>query len=279
MCHYWHGPGRPAAQGSLSADDFRRLLDAYGFRIVMPGAWIRFNEHSPGHAAVAITFDDGLREALDVALPVLEERGLTAFWNVYTGPLVGVPNNLERYRWIRNFAFGSVEAFYVEWEKLLGGPVWCPPDYLSDRTYLSDMDRAFRWWRNERVTDAEYELAMDDLAGNAPPMRADHWLSAGDLRALRASGHVVGFHTHSHYTTMAHLSKEQQALEYATSKWILETILNEPVTTCSHPCGSVTEYGKQWMREHGVTLAWGATMAGTLPYEAPRWSTGLWRKT
>ena len=282
VLHYFEGLGHPAAQGSLSADDFRRLLDAYGDRLINAEDWIVLALKNTLYVAdtVSITFDDGLREQLDVALPVLEERGLTASWYVYTGPLVGVPNSLERYRWIRNFAFGGVDAFYERW-RWLASVVGVPDDYLADRTYLSGADRVFRYWRNEIASPEEYERVMERIAHGALALdhfnHHDHWLSAGDLRALRARGHVIGFHTHSHPTTMQRLTREQQALEYATSKWILETMLGEPVTTGAWPCGDFTDYGVEWCKANGVSLMWGATMQGSYPYNVPRWSSGNWR--
>jgi hypothetical protein len=41
LCHYFHSePGFPPAQGSLSVDDFNRLLDAYGERLVDAKTWL-----------------------------------------------------------------------------------------------------------------------------------------------------------------------------------------------------------------------------------------------
>ena len=280
MLHYADGPGHPPTQGSLSADDLRRLLDAYDEdRLVMARFFI--DHHQVAHEkcdCVVVTIDDGLREALDVFLPVLDEYHLTACWNVYTQPLVGVPHSLERYRWIRNHAFGGVEEFYREWRHWSGWPAHAPEGYLSEYGYLSETDRDFRWWRNVRSA-VLYQNVMDKIAaaGAASPLSLSHWLSAGDLRALRDAGHVIGLHTHSHSTAFAGLSREQQATEWATSKFILESILGEPVTTASWPCGQMTEYGVEWMRANGITLAWGATMQGSPPWSAPRWSSGYWR--
>ena len=103
-----------------------------------------------------------------------------------------------------------------------------------------------------------------------------YWLSFFDIQALSRAGHVIGFHTHSHPTNMARLSREQQALEYATSKGILEFCLEHPVTTMAHPCDSWTPDGMAWLRANGLRLAWGGTMQGQSPWHAPRWSTGEW---
>ena len=286
MCHYFHGGVHKPTQGSLSADDFCRLLDAYGHRMLPAATWLDwwYHGHLIDHAVV--TIDDGLREALDVALPVLEERGLTAAWNVPTLPLVGVPLAQEVYRWVRN-QFATMDAFYDAVAAAAGpsavGFTFDPEKsagYLADYGYLTIRDRGFRYWRDGSMF-GEYERAMARVMlahGLTSPIDTSHWLSASDLRALRAAGHVIGFHTHSHPTSLTRLSREQQANEYATSKWILETILGEKVTTMSHPNGNVTAYGLDWLRDHGITFAWNATMKGTLPHQAPRWSSGNWTR-
>ena len=276
LAHYfWDGrASRP--QGSLTAADWDAGLDAYGSRLIPAGEWIERALAGKIKDECCVTFDDGLREAYVIALPALEKRGLTAAWNIYTGPLVGVPNNLERWRWLRNFGFGGIEPFYEAWRKLVNPPL--VPDYLLDRLYLTREDRAFRWWRNVYTTPFEYERVMIQLAASATmPDFSTHWLSFLDIQVLHRTGHVVGFHTHSHPTNMARLSVEQQALEYATSKGILEFCLERPVNTMAHPCDSWTPEGIAWLQQNGVRLAWGGTMQGSLPWHAPRWSTGNWR--
>ncbi len=78
---------------------------------------------------------------------------------------------------------------------------------------------------------------------------------------------------------MRSLSQEQTELEYQTSRWVLERVLEGPVDTMSHPNGNVRPWGLRYLSEMGVRLAWGATMAGALPLQAPRWSTGYWPRT
>ena len=270
VCHYFHGDGHPKMTGSLSADDLRRLLDTCGSRVRRIDDWMPHLTDD-----IVVTFDDGLREAFDVALPVLEERGLTAAWLVPTAPLIGVPLAMERHRRIRDTWLGGVEDFY----RTFNNRVWShdiPEDYLADRTYLSRAARQFRYIRNEVLTPSGFDEYMDKFVSAGPFNPAIHWLSANDLRVLRDAQHHVGLHTHTHQMSLAKLTKEQQAAELATSKWILEQVLGEPVTSGAWPCGAFTDFAMQWCKDNGVTLMWGATMAGSFPYNVPRWSAGNW---
>lgn len=276
LSHYFHeGEARP--QGSLTAAEWEAGLDAYGSRLVPAAEWIERALAGTGKDEVCISFDDGLREAYTIALPVLEQRGLTAAWNIYTSPLVGVPNNLERWRWVRNFGLGGMEPFYSAWREW-AKPFVFPETYLADRSYLSREDRVFRYWRNCVASPSDYEKAMMAVQAGCHTKwdASQHWLSFIDIQVLHRTGHVIGFHTHSHPTNMARLSVEQQALEYATSKGILEFCLERPVNTGAHPCDSWTPEGIEWLKNNGVRLMWGGTMNGSLPWHAPRWSTGNW---
>ena len=279
LAHYFHDGHRyPAMQGSLSLEAWEAGLERYGARLIPASEWIDRAVAGQTKDECCVTFDDGLREAYVIAKPSLDRRGLTAAWNIYTGPLVGVPNNLERWRWLRNVGFGSVHQFYDAWWAFLQAIPKVPDQYLADRSYLTWEDRSFRYWRNCRVDPVHYESVMSALEEQTGHVwsATNHWLSFFDIQALDAAGHVIGFHTHSHPTNMARLSLEQQALEYATSKGILEFCLEHPVTTMAHPCDSWTPDGMAWLRANGLRLAWGGTMQGQAPWHAPRWSTGEW---
>lgn len=280
LAHYFHGGVHRPTQGSLSATDFAGGLDAYGSRLIPADDWIARAVTGRLRDEVCVTIDDGLRGAYDIALPELHRRGLTAAWNIYTQPYVGVPHTLERWRWLRNHAFGSVEAFYAIWRLQVHPPV-APADYLAAYGYLTDEDRAFRYWRNECVSPAAYEQAMTALADQSTTaFPADHWLSPEQLRALWLTGHVIGLHSHTHPTMLARASTEQQAVEYATCRWVLARLLDVPpetLDTVSYPCGGSTPGGRAWLEAHGIRLAWHATMDGAVPWQTPRWSTGYWR--
>lgn len=283
LAHYFHDASttdRPPAQGAISVETWEEGLEAYGPRLVPVTEWIARYLDGRQRDEVCVTFDDGLREAYVIALPALQKRGLTAAWNVYTGPYVGVPNNLERWRWVRNYGYGGIEGFYDAADAEIGLPS-APPDYLADRGYLTQRDKDFRYWRDHEVTPAEYESVMYTLAKrSANPWRTQEtWISPEGLRRLRVNGHVLGIHTHSHPTDIRILPREHQALEYATARAVLAGVLRvsaKTLTTVSHPCGWVSDSGLRWLQSHGFIFGWGATMHGAAPWLAPRWSTGYW---
>lgn len=245
MFHHFHGEDCPPVQGSLSADDLRRILDRWRDRLIPA------KDVFDAPEGVVLTFDDGLVSQMRVARPVLEEYGVTALWFPCTAPLVGVLSRYEYFRWIRTTRFSSVEAFYDALAEQIGGLPPAPPGYLAAHTYLSPEDRAFRYWRDVTAGPVSYERILSRFdPGNAPPL----FLSEADVRALHNAGHVIGCHSHSHPMTFAGMTMEQQEVEYATATWILARITGERPRAVSHPCGHVTTYGLQVLDGLGYTL-------------------------
>lgn len=257
MFHHFHGGDIPPGQGSLSADDLRRILDVWAPRL-RPAKDAR--DH-PEDGGAVLTFDDGLWSQYVIARPVLQEYGLTAMWFVPTAPLVGVRSRYAYYHWARTTQWPSVEAFYDALRVRHG--LWAPPDYLAERRYLSDRDRAFRYWRDVVVTPAEYETVMDAVlaehgVGAPPPL----FLTREQVRALADAGHVVGTHSHSHPMVMLGLTPEQQEVEYATATWILGQVTGTRPCAMSHPCNLVTAHGLRTLRDLGYTLGFRAVPEG-----------------
>src|SRR4051812_1212306 len=103
MFHHFHGGAHARGQGAISAQQLDELLDFVGAGRILPA--LEWQERSTrGTLApddLCITFDDALRCQVDIALPVLESRGLTAFWFVYSSVFEGVRERLEIYRHVR----------------------------------------------------------------------------------------------------------------------------------------------------------------------------------
>ena len=68
---------------------------------------------------VCLTFDDGIKCQIDVALPVLEELKIKSFFFVYTSVFSGKPDNLEIFRYFRMNYFNNINEFYENFYKCL----------------------------------------------------------------------------------------------------------------------------------------------------------------
>jgi peptidoglycan/xylan/chitin deacetylase (PgdA/CDA1 family) len=289
MFHHFHGRDHPRGQGSMSAEDLAALVDFVGRERFLPAKeWLR--RASAGRLQpedLCLTFDDNLKCQFDVAVPVLRELGLTAFWFVYTSVLEGQIERLEVYRAFRVTCFDHVDEFHaafedqvfssecaVEAEQRLGD--FEPSAYLVGFPFYSDSDRRFRFLRDEVLGPQRYVEIMDGMiAARGPGMKrlaANLWMDAARLQRLHTEGHVVGLHSHTHPTRLDRLDPRAQAEEYARNHASLRGVLGTAPVAMSHPCNSYDAGTLDVLRGLGIRLGFRANMAasGGSELEYPR---------
>lgn len=66
------------------------------------------------------------------------------------------------------------------------------------------------------------------------------FLKAPDIRTLRAAGHIVGTHSHTHPDIFRNLTRDLMATEWQVSRAILESLLGEPCVAASVPGGDIS---------------------------------------
>ncbi len=289
MFHHFHGAGHPVSQGSISGDDLRRLVFSIGrSRILSAKEWldrVRCNQLMLGD--ICLTFDDSLRCQFEIALPVLEELELTAFWFIYTSVNQGEQERLEIYRHFRTVAFESVDDFYAAFHgHILGTPFAAPirdalstfddSKYLPGYDYLSRKDKEFRFIRDRILGKTRYEHVMDSLINShgfeTADLGAQLWMNDDDLRYLHKSGHIIGLHSHTHPTMMGELNQAEQAREFQENFRHLQHVLGVPPRTMSHPNNSYDSRTLAVLAELGITLGFRANMQMQShgPLEMPR---------
>ena len=86
---------KSAVTGALTSKNLRKLINFIGRkRILNPDEWIsKLNKGNLEKKDVCLTFDDGLKSQIKVALPVLEKFNIKAFWFIHCNTL---PNNFDK---------------------------------------------------------------------------------------------------------------------------------------------------------------------------------------
>lgn len=290
MFHHFHGGRHPAGQGAISADELRALLDhaAGDARILSAREWFdraRAGDLKP--SACCLTFDDNLRCQFDVALPVLRERDLTAFWFVASSSLDADGPRIEIYRAFRDRSFSQIDEFYAAFEQTLrrvhlwtdvetGLSEYSARDYLAAFGFYTPADRRFRFIRDEILGPARYAAVMDEMMrsrGVHPAVLArDLWMTERQLRELHDQGHIIGLHSHTHPTRLAQMTTREQTREYVTNYRRLWSITGERPLAASHPCNSYDSSTLRVLRRLGVSIAFRANMEMKRhsPLEYPR---------
>jgi peptidoglycan/xylan/chitin deacetylase (PgdA/CDA1 family) len=296
MFHHFHdgpaaAPGvlHPAGQGSISPDDLAQIIERIDRRRVLPAhAFLnRAVENRLSDGDICLTFDDTLRCQYDLAVPVLENYGLTAFWFVYSSVLQGNIERLEIYRQFRMTAFATVDDFYAAFfvalhESPMGELAerclsqFEPASYLIEFPFYTQADRRFRFVRDRVLGPAHYPGIVDDMMRSAgfDIRRAARslWMDDAAVLSLHEAGHVIGMHSHTHPTCIADLPLDEQRYEYRSNFNHLTALLGEPPATVSHPCNSYDNRTLAILRGLGVKLGFRSNMAsGTFgELELPR---------
>ncbi|UCF67084.1 MAG: polysaccharide deacetylase family protein [Acidobacteriota bacterium] len=214
---------------SVTPERFREqiaLLQRH-FELLAPGQLLaRLAAGSPQRRGVMITFDDGYRDNVEVALPILREFDAVAVFYVTSGPL-----QCSTWLWVSELRRLT--------EMLPEGPLDLPaPGPVSVRRgSRRELRRALTGWL-AGLDHSERERALDRLAARAGLERGagldGSFMSPDDLRTLRRSGMIVGAHTRSH----PHLDRVDAATgaaEVEGGRQDLERLLGEPVVHFAYP--------------------------------------------
>src|SRR3954454_20209386 len=156
MFHHFHGQIHPVGQGSISAEDFCNMLDWLSERYSLLSAdefLFKLKHHSLADTDICLSFDDALLCQAEIAVPVLRQRKIQAYFFIYSSPFAGVPDFLEIYRYFRTTEFSDIDAFYREFFDLTRSAceacyqtAWREFDvtrYLSHFPFYSDNDKWF----------------------------------------------------------------------------------------------------------------------------------------
>lgn len=232
-------------------------------RIAIPVPLTELPDADPQHPSVAITFDDGYLDNLEIAQPILEQQGIPATIFVSTG-YVGKPHG---YWWDELEAIFlhpgilpacglklSVAGQSYNWEidpadleyrdadcaTHRGWIVWKQPPPTSRHavfhavwSLLREVDTA---QRDESICRIRQWAGLSEWYAPARCMTPE------ELREVsRGALLSVGAHTISH-SRLSQLLESSQWTEISESKSILERILGRPVDTFSYPFGDRSDY-------------------------------------
>lgn len=202
MFHSFHSDNHVVTPGSISQDDFRSMLETVAKHRSIVGPeefWERVSRDDYNVASsdfCILTFDDALKSQFDLAAPVLEDLGITAIFNVYTGVFDDQKPTLEIFAQFRSQYFDSFGRFFKVFQEnlaLIGrNPAQIlseyPGDYLQLFPFYSTEERQFRYMRDQVLTKIEYETVMLEMIRkkdtNATEIANSLWMTEADLSEL-----------------------------------------------------------------------------------------------
>ncbi|MGO4406371.1 polysaccharide deacetylase family protein [Bosea sp. RAF48] len=213
-------------------DEALSLIKAEGYDIVsLDEAILRLRQPKRGRFFVALTFDDGYRDNVEHAWPVLAKHGVP--WTLFVTP--GFADRTARLWWLElEEAIRALPRLDIA---LSDGP-------FAARTETdAEKNRAFDrlYWRLRKGPEAVLLSAISELtarAGIDPAALVEReCLPWETLRALSgAPGVTIGAHTLTHPMLAKH-DAETARREIAESKARLEAELAIPIRHFAYPVG------------------------------------------
>jgi peptidoglycan/xylan/chitin deacetylase (PgdA/CDA1 family)/SAM-dependent methyltransferase len=250
--------------------------------------------------ALAVTFDDGYADNLQVAAPLLAAHSIPATFFVTGGPWAA-----ERELWwdeLEGLLLGAGELPSVITATIgARGHRWSLEDTGLDAEARAAALRSWRvedappgprealflelWRLLQPLPSARQEAVLDELRaslGRPAGVRATHRrLSPAEIGVLGAQpGLEIGAHTATHPVLPAH-ARADQLWELATNKRALESIVGGPVTRFAYPYGSHSDETVALVREVGFESACSTeprpVARGEDPLRIPRVAVLDWR--
>jgi peptidoglycan/xylan/chitin deacetylase (PgdA/CDA1 family) len=216
--------------------------------------------------AVAITFDDGYRDNLEFAVPLLERLHLPASFFLVPGFLSGA---VKPWWEVLAWAFLRARCDTVSWEGAelrLTTPASRRRLFESVAERLKSRDRASR------------DIAVGHLTGLLDPAGTigDLLLDWDGARQLARRGFAIGSHTMCH-TILSQETPEAQLRDLVASRHLLEDGLDCGVELLAYPNGTERDYSAATIGAaqragyaHALTTRGGRNGVDTPPYEIRR---------
>ena len=207
---------------------------------------------------VAVTFDDGYADNLDIAKPILEKYEIPATVFICTG-YMGREFWWDELEYLVNSSRADPSTLRLQ----LGGVLfnWDPPQVSSEVG-----DPQVRRQLRRALYHSLLTLDVEDLNDAMEAVRkwsgvtsneacVSRTMNEAELLQLAEGGLIeIGAHTR-HHPMLPTLSFERQKEEIATNKRELEMLLGRPVAAFAYPNGQATPDTKQIVREAGFGYA------------------------
>ena len=242
------------------------VLGTYCRVLPLPEAIERLRSGSLPQRAACVTFDDGYANNLEVALPILEKRGLTA------SIFIAVDAVRRGIMW-NDLIIESVRAAKTSVDL---APLNLPAADLatsSRATVIAQLLNDLKYLPLER----RWLLATELFAANADAAYPRLMLEPAQVGELAARGHDVGAHTINH-PILRELEPELARTEIGESyRWLAEAT-GKPPKSFAYPNGRPNrDYDathvamvRQAGFELAVSTSWGCASSHSDVYQLPR---------
>jgi peptidoglycan/xylan/chitin deacetylase (PgdA/CDA1 family) len=230
----WCFPFRPGA-GARGLERQLRALRRWANVVPLDTALRALAEGRPlPPRAVALSFDDGYRDNLTLAVPMLERLGLPATFFLVPGLLSN-----EALPWweVVSWAVSKASVPSLSWD----GTTYPLTDEKSRRTALDEVQRTLKR-RSRQERDATVrELAVCLAPTGSPPSADAMFLDWDEGARLLERGFTIGSHTCAH-AILSGETAEEQTRDLVDSRRLLQQRFSVGADLLAYPNGTPLDY-------------------------------------
>ncbi len=269
MFHHFHDNSNfKRSEGSISKKQFKRIILDFKKNILTPQEFkdvISSNNPKIGKA-VCITFDDSIKSQIGVALEILDDLKLKAFFFSNTFQFEKKIGLIETCRYFRNNYFSNINYFYElffqtllkkfsknKLEKFFKNNKKFFIKWKKSSPFYSKKDLEFRLVRDFFLKKDEYnsiliELFVSKKFDYKTKSKQLHF-DKKDIYLLSNNNHEIGLHSHNHPVPITSLSFNQIKSEYKKNLYYLNKITKRSIESMAHPNGYFDKKCSKALRE------------------------------
>ena len=268
--HYVEDP-RPDFAGihSCPVKEFERqiaFLSKHFHFVSVPELFFAARE-SANTKMCAITFDDGLKDQWEHAVPILKAHGATATFFVITGTLAGIVPLAHKIHLISSRM--SMEELANGFNAFLSRSFPAHKDEYhipNDRRMTNRRLHEDALSANVKETlimiphnirDAFLTETLQELHMNEADICKHLFMGEDEIRKLEHDGFMIGSHTHRH-ESLEHKNEQFLGEDVRTSRDVLSRFLSHAPSVISYPHGRINDAMRNVLTDagftHGVTI-------------------------
>jgi peptidoglycan/xylan/chitin deacetylase (PgdA/CDA1 family) len=240
----------PFSPRHISVEQFSRIISyisrEYTILKLDEAFHLYRNKIQPLHKSVTVTFDDGYKNNLDFALPILEKYNVPATFFITTS---GFEEGQTSVLWADVIAclnfFHSQDTITIEDKHFKN------LRELNSGIYLYDFLKTLEASNRDRVIEMIFQDFNIENKIKKIPNQLWALLSKDEIRQLGKSKiSQIGSHGHMHYN-LANIRIEEAFRDMKKSKDLLEDLIDEQIVSIAYPDGSYNTTVKNTASEVG----------------------------
>jgi len=181
---------------------------------------------------VTLSFDDGYKDNIEYAAPILEQYNCPASFYVVTDC---VEKNIPTWTYIVDYSFQNAKVDFIEFD------LDYVPEYLKKidlRSGLNKKPREVKPWMKTLSNKKRKEVLQRIFAQSNTELPGNLMMNWNEIKQLQNAGFFISSHSHTHPMLAKLETEEEIKEELVTSFKKIEKNLGIEPVTISYPMGS-----------------------------------------